>query len=308
MSGYVLSPRAVRTLRQLVRGSSDSTGSTYAPAAISVDEYALPWTVRWSASEASGNGAWCIWLPSLSGLVYYADAAIATIGGVSAAQTLTGGWYTITGASSNTTALYIVVTVTDATGAATAEVSTAAGSASSGETVYNIQLAALAYDSATGARSVRQYADSVITLGGEGGATLEPDDVSTNIIPDPPSGTQPDGDEGKLQVKGWKAGTPVSSYTVAQDIARDNADGNSVVVRSSSGTLEYKPIGTLAQLTGSALTGTKTVLTGLTWDTTNHTLVISSANVVYSKGIVTSWTANADGTIETTDISSIVGS
>lgn len=144
--------------------------------------------------------------------------------------------------------------------------------------------------------------------GGEGGATLEPDDVSTNLIPDPPSGTQPDGDEGKLQVKGWKAGTPVSSYTVAQDIARDNADSNSVVVRNSSGTLEYKPIGTLAQLTGSSVTGTKTVLTGLRWDTTTHELVISSATVVYSKGIVTSWTANADATIATTNISSIVGS
>lgn len=152
---------------------------------------------------------------------------------------------------------------------------------------------------------IRFRADRLPTSGG--GSTVVPDDVSVNLIPDPPSGTQPTGDEGKLQIKEWRAGTPVSSYTVAQDIARDNADGNSVVVRSSSGTLEYKPIGTLAQLTGSAVTGTKTVLTGLTWDMTNHTLVISSANVVYSKGIVTSWTANADGTIATTDISSIVG-
>lgn len=143
---------------------------------------------------------------------------------------------------------------------------------------------------------------------GGGGESVVPDDVSTEFIPDPPGGTPPDGDEGKLQIKEWRAGTPVSSYTVAQDIARDNADGNSVVVRSSSGTLEYKPIGTLAQLTGSTVTGTKTVLTGLTWDTTNHTLVISSANVVYSKGIVTSWTANADGTIATTGISTIIGS
>ena len=141
-----------------------------------------------------------------------------------------------------------------------------------------------------------------------GGSTVVLDDVSINLIPDPPSGTQPTGDEGKLQVKGWQAGTPVSSYTVAQDIARDNADSNSVVVRNSSGTLEYKPIGTLAQLTGSTVTGTKTVLTGLRWDTTNHELVISSATEVYSKGLVTSWTANADVPISTTDISSIIGS
>ena len=153
---------------------------------------------------------------------------------------------------------------------------------------------------------IRFRADRLPTTSG-GGSTVVPDDVSTEFITTP-SGQTPGADEGELQVKGWKTGTPVSSYTVAQDIARDNADGNSVVVRSSSGTLEYKPIGTLAQLTGSAVSGTKTVLTGLTWDTTNHTLVISSANVVYSKGIVTSWTANADGTIATTDISSIVGS
>lgn len=151
---------------------------------------------------------------------------------------------------------------------------------------------------------IRFRADRLPT---SGGSAVVPDGKSTEYI-HTPSGQTPGADEGKLQVKGWKAGTPVSSYTVAQDIARDNADSNSVVVRNSSGTLEYKPIGTLAQLTGSSVTGTKTVLTGLRWDTTTHELVISSATVVYSKGIVTSWTANADVPIATTDISSIIGS
>ena len=303
---YVLSPAAVRKLRRAIAANPGNTGVGAAPSPVSVDDYPPPFTVRWSSSETSG-GTWLIWLPDRSKLVVYDGTYINTISGVTAAQNFASGYYTVNALQASSTNVYLNVTVTESTGAATSALADSPASASSGEKVYSILVATMATDQTKGTKSVKQFVDSAIIIGGENNESVVPDDKSTEFIPDPPSGAQPDGDEGKLQIKGFKAGTPVSSYTVAQDIARDNADGNSVVVRSSSGTLEYKPIGTLAQLTGSAVTGTKTVLTGLIWDMTNHTLVISSANVVYSKGIVTSWTANADGTIATTNISSIVG-
>ena len=307
MSGYVLSPRAVRTLRQLVRGSATTTGSTYAPASISADEFAAPFTVRWSAAEDDGAGAWCIWLPALSGLVYYADTAISSISGVTACQELTTGWYTISDASASDTTVYLVVTVVESTGVATAEISTSAGSATTGERVYNITVATMATDSATGAVSVKQYTDSVVTLGGEGGgSTVVPDDKSTEYI-HTPSGQTPGADEGKLQIKGWKTGTPASSTSLASDIFWEYTNEALVARDLTDGTLRYKPIGDLATLLGSQVSkANQKILTGLRWDTPTHTLVISSATVTIDHGVITAWTDNNNETISTTSINSII--
>ena len=268
----------------------------------------LPFEVRYDATLDDGAGGWKIFLPT-EHLVQYDGTYLDPIGGVTAILDANGdatGWYSFDELTLQDSHVWLVVTQSGTSFSASFE------SAQVTAAEENVCIAELGYTAATASApatiSINQSAVGALVITSERGDALEPDDVSTNLIPDPPSGTQPDGDEGKLQVKDWKAGTPVSSYTVAQDIARDNADGNNVVVRNSSGTLEYKPIGTLAQLTGSAVTGAKTVLTGLRWDTTNHKLVISSATEVYSKGIVTSWTDNADATIATTNISSIVGS
>ena len=278
-----------------------------APAPKKQKDKPLPFEVRYDGTLDSGAGGWKIYLPT-EHLVQFDGEYLDPLNGVTPILDGNGdetGWYSFDEITLHDDHVWLVIS--ESSGTYTASFANAEDS----QAVANICIAEVSYEAATQSTpetiTIKQSVVGAIVMSSGGGGGVVPDDISTEFIPDPPAGTQPDGDEGKLQVKGWKAGTPVSSYTVAQDIARDNADSNSVVVRNSSGTLEYKPIGTLAQLTGSSVTGTKTVLTGLRWDTTNHELVISSATVVYSKGIVTSWTANADATIATTDISSIVG-
>lgn len=140
-----------------------------------------------------------------------------------------------------------------------------------------------------------------------GGSTVVLDDVSINLIPDPPSGTQPTGDEGKLQIKGWKTGTPASSTSLASDINWEYTTEALVARDLTDGTLRYKPIGDLATLLGSQVSkANQKILTGLSWSTTNHTLVISSATVNIDHGVITAWQDNNDETIGTTSINSII--
>lgn len=297
MSKYVLTENAVTKLRGLLApkyGNSPTPNVKASP--VSPDAFPPPFTVRWSASEANGNGAWCIWLPDRAKLVMYGGTFIGTITGVAAATVLPSGWYTITGAQATTTTAYLVITVTDSTGIATAEISTSAGQSVTGTTVYNILVASMASVAATGAKSVKQFVDSVVTLsgsGGGGGVTL--DDISLDWN---------DGDE--AQIKDWDTGTPASSTTIAQDIHSGGGYGT-LVERDANGALAYKGCGTLAQLLGSSVSlSSQKILTGLSWSTSNHTLVISSANITVANGVITAWTPNADETISTTNISSII--
>lgn len=59
------------------------------------------------------------------------------------------------------------------------------------------------------------YRDTFLALY-SGAKTVEPDDVSMEFIPDAPSGSTPTGDEGKLQIKGFKAGQPADTNTIAE--------------------------------------------------------------------------------------------
>lgn len=306
MSNYVLTPAAVRKLRGVLSHPSGNTGATLRPASISLDEFPLPFAVRYSASETSG-GAWMIWLPDRAKLVSYDGSYISTISGVTASQKLPGGWYVINNAmQSSAEDIYLVVTIpaSGGSGAPTATIDTSPGTPSGGATVHNILLAKT--DSTGNGKQVKQFASSAVLLGG-GGETVTPDDVSTEFIPDPPQGQSPTGDEGKLQVKGWNKGTPAASYNLAQKL-HNGASADTIPARANSdGSLEYMGIGTLAQLLGSTVnkSGQK-ILTGLSWDTTNHRLVISSANVTIANGVITAWTDNAAENIETTAISSII--
>ena len=60
----------------------------------------------------------------------------------------------------------------------------------------------MAHDSTTGRRTVKQHIDSAVTLGAgaSGSGTLVPDNVSTELIPPPPQGEDPDGDAATLDV------------------------------------------------------------------------------------------------------------
>lgn len=172
MSNYTLTDNAVGKLRRMLRGNAATTSAQrLSPGVASPDTFAAPFTVRWSASETSG-GAWVIWLPDLAHLVSFGDTSISTITGVSAAQNLPSGWYTVGGLASSSTAVYLVVTVTDATGVAMAEIAPTTALPATGETVYNLVIANLAVDATTGARSVKQLITSAVNLGGGNAITI----------------------------------------------------------------------------------------------------------------------------------------
>ena len=89
-------------------------------------------------------------------------------------------------------------------------VAAAPAQAPSGGSAINIKL----YDFQNG-KVTMDYRTTFLTLG-EGGNTVEPDDVSMEFIPDAPSGSTPTGDEGKLQIKGFKSGQPADTNTIAE--------------------------------------------------------------------------------------------
>lgn len=157
---YVLTGKAVDKLKQLTRGRA---GSALRPGAdagtISPDEFALPFTVRWSAKE----DAWVIWLPSTTQLVKVNGSNV-SIGGITAAQELPAGWYTIDSWSSSGVSVFCNITITDATGAVSAEIAGTAASASTGKTVYPVRLAILTTNATTGKRTVKQLVTSAIVF------------------------------------------------------------------------------------------------------------------------------------------------
>lgn len=316
MSNFVLTPNAVAKLRRAIAPRSGNTGAVAANGRpVDPDNFPLPFTVRWSASADSGAGAWLIWLPDLGSLVAFDDAYISTIGGVTAAANLPAGWYTIDDADGQSEEVYLVITVTDSTGAAEAELSETEGQATTGETVYNIKVAAMATDATTGAKSVKQFVDSVVTLGA-GGDTVTPDDVSTEFVPDPPSGTTPDGDEGKLQIKGFKSGAPATVGNLADYLQGGAAlpqDGIFLVARvpqtGGGVALAYMPVSQIFHNQSGDLS--VEFVADNDWDSTNHILrkrlrvlnlrtgaVTDKANTTYENG----WEVMA----ETTGISTIL--
>ena len=173
MSNFVLTPNAVAKLRRAIAPRSGNTG---APAAsgrpIDHDKFPPPFTVRWSASAASGAGAWVIWLPDKAQIVMLKDEYI-TPTGVTAEQALPAGWYTIDDATASSDAVWLVVTITKSGSgeivSVDVELSTAEGQAGTGENVHNILVAEMETDAETSAKRVKQYVDSAVVLGGEGG-------------------------------------------------------------------------------------------------------------------------------------------
>ena len=193
MSNFVLTPNAVAKLRRAIAPRSGNTGAIAATGVpIDLDKFPPPFTVRWSASAASGAGAWVIWLPDVAQLVMLKDAYI-TPTGVTAEQALPAGWYTIDDATASSTEVYLNVTIPE-TGTASAEISTVQGQSTTDETVMSILVAEMETDAETGAKRVKQYVDSAALVGsvkdGESGA-----DAGISIAQEPiaPSTDHPGG-------------------------------------------------------------------------------------------------------------------
>lgn len=176
---YVLGDRAADWLRRQL-----SAGYTSGPAPARQrprDESAplpdlLPYTVRWCSAEASGAGAWVVWLGDLSRVLYHAGVAQQP-GNVTAAATLPAGWYLVDDLTTSHTALWLNVRTVSGTGAfADAELSSTPASATTGYDVAAYCVAALSVDATTGARSVAQYICSAVVLaapGAGGGGTQQ---------------------------------------------------------------------------------------------------------------------------------------
>jgi len=181
---------------------------------------------------------------------------------------------------------------------------------------------------------IRFRADKVASGDGE---TVTPDDISTEFIPNDPAQGADNTHEGELQIKGWNKGTPHPQPSIADDLQATGTLGGHVVFRESDGSLSYKSVGHLptptavnnGQLTitygdipttftanqsrNSRVTISKgdtrtsvSVVTGVTWDSTNHNLVINSAHFDLDNGVIKNWTPDRPQPIPTTAISSIL--
>lgn len=296
MSNYVLTPSAVRKLRGALAATPGNSGASGAPSPVDIDDFPPPFTVRWSASANSGAGAWVIWLPDATSLVHIGNAYISPISNIVAEAALPAGWFRMSTVTATSTAVWLNITTVTQTGQIWLDISNSAGQSATGFVCVPLLIATMTTDAQTSSRNVKQFIDSAITFGGGGGGgSVALDDVSLDWN---------DGDE--AQIKDWDTGTPASTTTIAQDIAAGGGYGT-LVERDANGALAYKGCGTLAQLLGSSVTlSSQKILTGLSWSTSNHTLVISSATVNVANGVITSWTPNADETISTTPITNII--
>ena len=190
MGNYVLSERAARALIPLIRGKAASSSPGYAPAAVSLDAFPAPFTVRWSQSEDSGSGAWVIWLPDLAKLVQL-DGVYLTLTGVTAATRLPTGWYTINDDDGEATEVYCNVHKPTGSGSPSANISIDADTATTGESVIPVLVARMTTSTA-GAKLVKQFVDSALILAGGGGGempasgvvVMSVDYVDANIDPD----------------------------------------------------------------------------------------------------------------------------
>lgn len=205
-----------------------------------------PFTVRWSTKSE----CWVVWMPETNNLLMI-DGTFISITGISAAPELPSGWYTVDDLVPGSDSIYLVITITDSTGSATADLSGTQGTSSSGETVYNIKIASMSTDPNTDEKSIEQYTNSSVIMGSGGsGGGVTTDGISINS----------DG-SGKLQIKGFNDGTPASQKNLSeylQDSTLIPSSGIKIVARTfdSNGNkqLVYIPISAL-DLSSYAKTG-----------------------------------------------------
>ena len=291
----------------------------------------LPFEVRWDATLNNGAGAWKIYLPT-EHLLSYGGTYVNTsdISGATPIPDANGddtAWSVLDDIDTSADHVWLVVTVAESSGSIVsvdAEFAAEEGQAGTGENVVNICIAEVSYEETANEGgpavvTIKQSVVGALALGGTGSgeSPIVPDDVSTEFIPDPPAGTQPDGDEGELQIKGFKTGQPADSNTIAEYLMGTAQISGQVwlLVRGQSTggdpLLGYLP---LAAIWGDGSSGglpqpEVTYLDDVTWDPSNHQLVKQWV----TKNIVTGAETPVQGapqgktaTIATTPISSIV--
>lgn len=156
MSGYLLSPKAVDTLKRIVRGASNNSGTGYSPASVSIGAFPYAYTVQWAQSVAEGS--WLIWIPDTSVLTVNGDPVEIDFGdGGAAGAPYPDGWYTLDIEDGDD--LYLNITTAEG------ELTAAFGSEPTAGSVASIKIAHVSGDSTTGAKSVKQYVIGSLVLG-----------------------------------------------------------------------------------------------------------------------------------------------
>ena len=128
------------------------------------------------------------------------------------------------------------------------------------------------------------------SLASDIGELLTPDDVSTELIPHVSSSGADNADEGELQIKGWKAGTPVSSQSLAAALSYSGGSPSSLghlVLRDTQGALKYLSIGTLTLADVSALNGV-TLVTNVEWiGSPTYVIRVTKRTASVANGVLT---------------------
>ena len=291
----------------------------------------LPFEVRWDGSLNNSSGGWKIYLPTEHLLTYGGvDVATSDISGATVIQDDDNNdtpWFSLDDIDTEADHVWLVVTVAESSGSIVsvdAEFAAEEGQAATGENVVNICIAEVSYEESENEGdpavvTIKQSVVGALHLGGEGGgAPVVPDNVSTEFIPDPPSGTTPDGDEGELQIKGFKAGQPADTNTIAEYLMGSAAiptGGIKIVCRlvdtNGNRYLFYLP---LAAIWGDGSSGglplpEVTYLDDVTWDPSSHQLVKHWVKKNIATGAETPVQGAPQGktaTIATTPISNII--
>lgn len=181
-NAYLISQRGVNALKDLLRGRPAATAPGFAPATVSPDEYAPPFTVRWAQSENDREGSWVIWLPIFIGtpgansrLLIVGNDYVDFLAGTAAlpaADNLPAGWRKLPNlATGGDVYMNIVRPLSLApTSSILAWLDSAPIDPSQREEsesdyhFYSILVAQMTTNATTGAKHVRQHVDSAITI------------------------------------------------------------------------------------------------------------------------------------------------
>ena len=275
-------PIAGNGIRTSVTAGGTIISAIPAPASKKQKDKPLPFEVRYDGTLDSGAGGWKIYLPT-EHLVQFDGAYLDPLNDVTPILDANGdetGWYSFDEITLQDDHVWLVIS--ESYGAYTASFANAEDQ----QAVANICIAEVSYEEpedegGTPTVEIKQSVVGAIVMSSGGGGGVVPDDISTEFIPDPPSGTQPDGDEGQLQIKGFKAGAPADQNTLPdylKGVANIPSGGISIVCRgmtSDGRALFYLP---LAAIWGDGSSGglplpEVTYLDDVIWDPSNHQLV-----------------------------------
>lgn len=274
-------PIAGNGIRTSVTAGGTIISAIPAPASKKQKDKPLPFEVRHDGTLDSGAGGWKIYLPT-EHLVQFDGAYLDPLNDVTPILDANGdetGWYSFDEITLQDDHVWLVISESssESSGAYTASFANAEDQYA----VANICIAEVSYEAATESTpetiTINQSVVGAIVMSSGDGGGVTPDDVSTEFIPEPEEGEEPTGDEGKLQIKGFKAGTPETVGNLADYLQGGAAlpqNGIFLVARvpqtGGGVALAYMPVSQIFHNQSGDLS--VEFVADNDWDTTNHVL------------------------------------